>query len=101
MTESGEGDGHEKVTKVKPDRGEKPTGEGWRYKATKRVRLTISVHPDTDKRLTNLCLKFGLPRGVVVDRTVDALSRSVATGVRYCAHGPRCVHNLTDLPDVL
>jgi len=74
---------------------------GWRYKSIKRRRLTISVHPDTDKRLVELCMKYGLARGVVVDRCVDALSRSVASGVRYCAHGPRCTHNLTDLPEVL
>lgn len=74
---------------------------GWRYKHVKRRRLTISVHPDTDRRLTELCMKYGLARGVIVDRTIDALSRSIASGVRYCAHGPRCVHNLTDLPEVL
>jgi hypothetical protein len=81
--------------------GTKLSDGGWRYKHVKRRRLTISVHPDTDRRLTDLCMKYGLARGVIVDRTIDALSRSIASGVRYCAHGPRCVHNLTDLPEVL
>lgn len=74
---------------------------GWRYQRARRRRVTISIHPDTDKRLAELCLKYGLPRGVLVDRTIDALSRSIATGIRYCAHGPRCTHNLGDLPEVL
>lgn len=81
--------------------GTKLSDGGWRYQRARRRRVTISIHPDTDKRLAELCLKFGLARGVVIDRCVDSLSRSIRSGVRYCSHGPRCTHNLTDLPEVL
>lgn len=101
MTDNPENGGHGTGTVD----GQKPKVKlgdgGWRYKHVKRQRLTISVHPDTDRRLSELCRRYGLARGVIVDRTVDALSRSVESGVRYCSHGPRCVHNLTDLPEVL
>lgn len=70
-------------------------------RVAKRVRLTVGLHPDTDARLAELCARFRLPRGQVIDRLVDALGRAYQTGKQHCVTGAECPHNRTDLPGVL
>lgn len=80
--------------------GIEAAGQG-RYQSRKRVRLTISVHPDTDIALVDLCRRFTLPRGQVIDRMVDAMFRAYDTGTNHCVTGAQCPHNRKDLPAVL
>jgi len=72
-----------------------------RFRLRKRIRLTVSVHPDTDTRLADLCQRFTLPRGQVIDRLVDAMARAYQTGKQHCVTGAECPHNRADLPAVL
>jgi len=88
MTESGDrGEGTSTAQAV-------PGEQVSKFKRVTRKRVTVSIHPETDRMLVQVCLDTASSRGVVLDRIVAALYNARATGVRHCVHGPICVHNL-------
>lgn len=61
-----------------------------RFHATVRRRLNVSLLPSTVDALTQLALKFSVPRGYLIDRMTDALRRQVQAGARHCVDGRPC-----------
>lgn len=66
----------------------------------RRQKVNVSIHPDTIARLDDLCGRFTVTRGVVLDRVVHSLWVETKTGVSHCAHGAKCAWNKGDVPDV-
>lgn len=66
-----------------------------------RPQVTMTVHPDTVDRMNELCDRFRLPRGQLVDRLVLTLHNQYAKGVVFCATGEPCRVNRTDVPQIL
>lgn len=67
----------------------------------RRVKMGLSVHPDTVDRLAALGMRFSLSRGMIVDRLVLAMANEYRTGYCHCAHGERCRFDRTEIPEVL
>lgn len=66
-----------------------------------RPQVTMTVHPDTVDRMRDLCDRFRLPRGQVVDKLVAALHGQYQNKTMYCASGGPCRVGRTDVPDIL
>jgi hypothetical protein len=67
----------------------------------RRVKMGLSVHPDTVDRLAALGMRFSLSRGMIVDRLVLAMANEYKSGYCHCAHGERCRFDRTEVPEVL
>lgn len=91
MTERNEGG--ERIAAPDSTLGMQRAGEG-KFKRVTRKRVTVSVHPETDRMLVQICLDTASARGQVLDRIVAALYNARESGVQHCVHGPKCVHNL-------
>jgi hypothetical protein len=61
----------------------------------------MTVHPDTATRLDELCARFRLHRGQVIDKLVSALDSMYRHGVYHCCNGQPCSVNRRDVPDIL
>lgn len=87
------------VNRPAPTPAETPT-EG-RFKTHRRQKVNLSLHPQTIAALTDLAVKFSLPRGVIVDRASMAIWQQYDTGTCHCAHNRPCPHSRTDVPRML
>ena len=65
-----------------------------------RPQIAMTVHPDTVTRMSELCARFALPRGQLVDKLVLALHNQYARGVVFCVNGQPCAVNRTDVPAI-
>lgn len=65
-----------------------------------RPRVTLTVHPDTEARLSFLVDRFRCGRGALVDKLVATLYNTVQTKTLHCVHGHRCSINRSDVPEV-
>lgn len=94
-----------------PTATEKPQAPGPRPPATadrvglftraRRQKVNLCLHPTTMDDLLQLALRFAVPRGVIVDRAVNALGNEIRTGTCHCAHNRPCPHNRQDVPGML
>lgn len=66
-----------------------------------RVGIGLTVHPETVTRFDEVCAKFNLPRGQVVDKLVLALHTCVTQGKLTCVNGEVCRMGRTDVPPIL
>ena len=71
----------------------------------RRTHLTMTVHPDTSNRLDELTNRFRLPKGQIVDKLVNALSRcwdpAGNPAMLTCVNGEACRMVRRDVPEVL
>lgn len=62
----------------------------------RRVKMSLSVHPETVDRLAALGMKYSMSRGMLVDKLVLTLRKEIKTGTCHCVHGERCRFDRTD-----
>lgn len=72
-----------------------------RFVVARRLKVNVSLHPQTISDLTDLAVKFAVSRGVVLDRAVSAIHAEVETGTCHCAHNRACPHARNDVPTML
>ena len=65
-----------------------------------RPQITLTVHPDTVDRMAQLCDRFKVARGPLIDRLVLILHKQYADGRVYCLTGEACRFNRTDVPEI-
>lgn len=66
-----------------------------------RVGIGITVHPDTVTRFDEVCDKFNLPRGQVVDKLILALHTCIKQDKLTCVNGEVCRFGRVDVPPIL
>jgi len=66
-----------------------------------RIKLNVTLHPDTVDRLDTLCIQYRLARGAIIDRVIYALDQEHVTGTCHCAHGSKCPTGHRDIPSIL
>jgi hypothetical protein len=66
----------------------------------RRQRIQLTVHPQTDVLLLELCERFATNKGRLVDKLVECLSCAYKSGRQRCVTGAACKLDLTDLPQV-
>jgi hypothetical protein len=71
------------------------------YKTHRRQRLTITLHPQTVLYLDELCNRYKVPFGRLIDRLVATCHQAVSSGTQYCILGGKCPISKTDIPEVL
>lgn len=65
-----------------------------------RPQITMTVHPDTVDRMAELCDRFKMARGPLVDRLVLILWKQYQDERVYCLTGEACRFNRTDVPEI-
>lgn len=65
-----------------------------------RPQISATVHPDTVERMRELCGKFKMSRGALIDRLVQVLARQYKDARVYCMTGEPCRFNRVDVPEI-
>lgn len=65
-----------------------------------RPQISATVHPDTVDRMMELCERFKMSRGALIDRLVLTLSRQYVDSRVYCMTGEPCRFNRVDVPPI-
>lgn len=82
--------------------GQQPPPQGPALRSRRlRIKLNVTLHPDTVDRLDVLCDRYKLARGAIIDRVVYALAQEHETGTCHCAHGTKCPTGHRDIPAIL
>lgn len=66
-----------------------------------RPHMSVTVHPETPRKLDALCARYATTKGRIVDILVERLYVMATTGKMRCMTGEVCRVGREDVPAVL